>query len=101
MKTRFFYIMYQPKMYLKSIMEQIIPGQVMFLSRKICRVVAKLSMKRFLSGREKRKRKREDEKFREKLPKVTQYFQSRNLSVEVEDISDNVSSSSDNVSSAA
>ena len=63
--------------------------------------VAKLSMKRFLSGSEKRKRKREDEKFREKLPKVTQYFQSRNLSVEVEDISDNISSSSDNVSSAA
>ena len=40
-------------------------------------MVAKLSMKRFLSGSEKRKRKRKDEKFREKLPKVTQYFQSR------------------------
>ena len=81
MKTRLFYFMYQPKMYLKSIMEQMIPGHVTFLSRKMCRVVAcvvaKLSMKRFLSGSEKRKRKREDEKFREKLPKVTQYFQSR------------------------
>ena len=59
-----------PKISLKSIMEQMIPGHVTFLSRKMCRVVAcvvaKLSMKRFLSGSEKRKRKREDEKFREK-----------------------------------
>ena len=71
----------QPKIDLKSIVEQMIPGHVMFLSQKMCRVVAfvvaKLSMKRFLSASEKRKRKRKDEKLREKLPKVTQYFPSR------------------------
>ena len=50
------------------------------------------NMKRFQSGSDKRKKKREEEKLREKLPKLTKFFQSKNLSVENEDISDNVSS---------
>ena len=50
-----------------------------------------VNMKRFQSGSDKRKKKREEEKLRDKLPKLTQFFQSKNLSVE-NDISDNVSS---------
>ena len=39
-------------------------------------------MKRFQSGSDKRKRKREEEEFREKLPKLTNFFQLKNSSTE-------------------
>ena len=39
-------------------------------------------MKRFQSGNDKRKRKREEEEFRKKLPKLTNFFQSKNSSTE-------------------
>ena len=49
------------------------------------------NMKRFQSASEKINKKRE-EKLRGKLPKLTQFFQSKNASVEDEDISHNISS---------